>query len=80
MGLPAAEEITFRQNTDQLARLIDDRQATDMVLKHKSGRLEDSGIRIDQDNGVRHYILGLHGSSPLIKEFSPQIRAATVAG
>jgi hypothetical protein len=42
------------------------------VLKHKSGRLEDSGIRIDQDNGVRHYILGLHGSSPLIKEFSPQ--------
>ena len=68
MGLTTAEKITFRQNTDKLMLLIDDRQAADVVLKHNSGGLNDGGIRIDRDNGLRHHIFRLHEGSPLIKK------------
>ena len=64
-GLPAPQEITLGQNTDELPT-VDHRKTADVMLKHLPRGLEDCGVWLHRNNGVGHYILGFHG------EFSNQ--------
>jgi hypothetical protein len=64
-GFPAAEEITFGQNADNLSALVDHGQTADVMLKHLPRCLKDRGIRLHRDDGASHYIFGFHGKPPI---------------
>ena len=45
-SFPATQKIAFGQDTDQLSSFVDDRQTTDMMLKHVPRRLKHRRVRI----------------------------------
>src|SRR6266702_1163092 len=57
----AAEEITFRDDTDELASLVNHRKAADMRSQQDIGSLKDGSLRCDGYDGSGHDLMGAHG-------------------
>src|SRR3954470_9565272 len=55
-----ADEVSFGNHADELARSIDYRQAADMALQHDSCRLHNGGIGSDCDDRAGHDLMGTH--------------------
>ena len=58
--LAAAQKVAFRDDADQLARRVDNRQAADSVLQHQARRLQQRFMRPDGNDLPRHDIANLH--------------------
>ena len=66
----AAEEIAFRDDADQLARVVQYGQAADVGPKHDPGCILDRGVRRDGNDILGHDVVSAHGVSPLNSIFS----------
>src|SRR5581483_611874 len=64
----AADEITFGDDTDELAA-VHHRKTTDMSLQHEVGCLDDGRVRGDGDDRLGHDLVGAHGELRECKEF-----------
>ncbi|MHC2932871.1 hypothetical protein ACVJA9_007668 [Bradyrhizobium diazoefficiens] len=67
--LAAADEVSFRDDADELAGVVDHREAADVPLQHDVGRLDDAGIGGDRDDRPGHDLMGAHGRLRWLVEF-----------
>jgi hypothetical protein len=61
----AAKEIALRDDADELARIIHDRQAADMGAQHDVGGILDLDVRRHGDDVPGHDVVGAHERPPL---------------
>jgi hypothetical protein len=59
-----ANEIALRNDADQLARRVDDRQSADVMLQHCFRRLDDGRFGANRDDLTGHDVMGAHGVAP----------------
>ena len=55
-----AQKIALGNNADEFSGLIDDRQTTDVVLKHVSCCLQNRRVGVGRNDIRRHDIAGFH--------------------
>src|SRR3569833_87774 len=55
-----ADEVSFGNHADELARGVDYRQAADMALQHDSCRLHNGGSGSDGGDRAGHDLMGTH--------------------
>jgi len=57
-------EVAFGDDADQLARIVQHRQAADMAPQHDIGGVGDRGARRNADDIPGHDLMGAHGLPP----------------
>src|SRR5437762_3610166 len=62
--LCTADKITFRNDADQLALGIDDRQPADVMLQHLVDGFDDGGVGADRYYFRGHDLVRTHGKLP----------------
>ena len=67
--LAAAQKVALGHDADQLAVLVENRQAADPVLQHQPRGFEDLVVALDGNHVPRHDIFDLHGRRPFGFEF-----------
>jgi hypothetical protein len=56
----AAEKIALGNDANELALLVDNGQAADLVMEHKTGGIDDSLVRADENDFGRHGVFDTH--------------------
>src|SRR6266702_4299989 len=59
-----ADEVSFRDDADELACVVDHGEAADVSLQHDVRRLKNIGVRGDRNDRPGHDLVGAHGDTP----------------
>lgn len=61
-----AKEIGLAHDTDELALLVDNREAADVARQHQPHRIPDRRLGLDGDHPPRHDVHHLHFGYPTV--------------